>query len=122
MNNISEKLFLEGVDLFNRKSFYDAHESWESLWTEYNLDDALLIQGLIQLSVAYFHITNLNLKGSKNLFNKCIPKLEKYRENLRGIDINEIINTAELALDKINSIENTNDFDWALVPHIRINK
>ena len=122
MNNISEKLFLEGVDLFNRKLFYDAHESWENLWTEYNLDDALLIQGLIQLSVAYFHITNLNLKGSKNLFNKCIPKLEKYRENLRGIDINEIINTAELALDNINSIENTNDFDWALVPHIRINK
>ena len=122
MNNIREKLFLEGVDSFNRKSFYDAHESWESLWTEYNLDDALLIQGLIQLSVAYFHITNLNLKGSKNLFNKCIPKLENYRENLRGIDINEIINTAELALDKINSIENTNDFDWALVPHIRINK
>ena len=122
MNNISEKLFLEGVDLFNRKSFYDAHESWEHLWTEYNLDDALLIQGLIQLSVAYFHITNLNLKGSKNLFNKCIPKLEKYRENLRGIDINEIINTAELALDNINSIENTNDFDWALVPQIRINK
>lgn len=122
MNNISEKLFLEGVDLFNKKSFYDAHESWENLWTEYNLDDALLIQGLIQLSVAYFHITNLNLKGSKNLFNKCIPKLEKYRENLRGIDINEIIYTAELALDKINSIENTNDFDWALVPHIRINK
>ena len=122
MNSISEKLFLEGVDLFNRKSFYDADESWENLWTEYNLDDALLIQGLIQLSVAYFHITNLNLKGSKNLFNKCIPKLEKYRENLRGIDINEIINTAELALDKINSIENTNDFDWDLVPHIRINK
>ena len=122
MNNISEKLFLEGVDLFNRKSFYDAHESWENLWTEYNLDDALLIQGLIQLSVAYFHITNLNLKGSKNLFNKCIPKLEKYRENLRGIDINEIINTAELALDNINSIENTNDFNWALVPHIRISK
>ena len=122
MNNIREKLFLEGVDLFNRKSFYDAHESWESLWTEYNLDDALLIQGLIQLSVAYFHITNLNLKGSKNLFNKCIPKLEKYRENLRGIDINEIIYIAELALDKINSIENTNDFDWNLVPNIRISK
>ena len=122
MNNIREKLFLEGVDLFNRKSFYDAHESWESLWTEYNLDDALLIQGLIQLSVAYFHITNLNLKGSKNLFNKCIPKLEKYRENLRGIDINEIIYTAELALHKINSIENTNDFDWNLVPNIRISK
>tara|TARA_Y100001936_G_C16043357_1_gene653061 strand:+ start:588 stop:956 length:369 start_codon:yes stop_codon:yes gene_type:complete len=122
MNSASKKLFLEGVDLFNRKSFYDAHESWESLWTEYNLDDALLIQGLIQLSVAYFHITNLNLKGSKNLFNKCIPKLEKYRENLRGIDINEIIYTAELALHKINSIDNTNDFDWGLVPKIRISK
>ena len=122
MNSIKEKLFLDGVDHFNKKLFYEAHESWETLWTDYNLDDALLIQGLIQLSVAYFHITNLNLKGSKNLFNKCIPKLEKYQQNHRGIDIKEILKISQKALEKVILIQNTKDFDWELVPKIDITK
>ena len=122
MNSIKEKLFLDGVDHFNKKLFYEAHESWETLWTDYNLDDALLIQGLIQLSVAYFHITNLNLKGSKNLFNKCIPKLEKHLQNHRGIDIKEILKISQKALEKVILIQNTKDFDWELVPKIDITK
>ena len=65
-NNIKEKLFVDGIALFNEKKFYDAHEIWEELWSEDRLKDDLFIQGLIQLSVAFFHITNLNLKGSSN--------------------------------------------------------
>tara|TARA_B100000927_G_scaffold271649_1_gene248722 strand:- start:173 stop:547 length:375 start_codon:yes stop_codon:yes gene_type:complete len=122
-DNIKSKLFTDGINLFNDKKFYEAHESWEELWTEFNLDDALLIQGLIQLSVAYFHITNINLKGSKNLFNKSLPKLEKFKiKNNRNINIQEIIDTAEIALQKVISIENINDFDWNMVPKIKIDK
>ena len=120
---LKSKLFVDGIKLFNDKKFYEAHESWEELWTEFNLDDALLIQGLIQLSVAYFHITNINLKGSKNLFNKSLPKLEKFKiKNNRNINIQEIIDTAEIALQKVISIKNINDFDWNMVPKIKIDK
>tara|TARA_B100001287_G_scaffold55840_2_gene44313 strand:- start:1111 stop:1485 length:375 start_codon:yes stop_codon:yes gene_type:complete len=122
-DNLKSKLFTDGINLFNDKKFYEAHESWEELWTEFNLDDALLIQGLIQLSVAYFHITNINLKGSKNLFNKSLPKLEKFKiKNNRNINIQEIIDTAEIALQKVISIKNINDFDWNMVPKIKIDK
>ena len=122
-DNLKSKLFIDGINLFNDKKFYEAHESWEELWTEFNLDDALLIQGLIQLSVAYFHITNINLKGSKNLFNKSLPKLEKFKlKNNRNINVQEIIDIAEIALQKVILIKNVNDFDWNMVPKIRINK
>ena len=122
-DNLKSKLFIDGINLFNDKKFYEAHESWEELWTEFNLDDALLIQGLIQLSVAYFHITNINLKGSKNLFNKSLPKLEKFKlKNNRSINVQEIIDTAEIALQKVISIKNVNDFDWNMVPKIKIDK
>ena len=122
-DNLKSKLFIDGINLFNDKKFYEAHESWEELWTEFNLDDALLIQGLIQLSVAYFHITNINLKGSKNLFNKSLPKLEKFKlKNKRNINVQEIIDIAEIALQKVISIKNVNDFDWSMVPKIKIDK
>ena len=75
MNDLDSQkfLFMKGIDSFNNQKYYDAHEFWEKLWSEYPLKDALFIQGLIQASVAYFHITNLNLRGSKNLFNKSLP-------------------------------------------------
>tara|TARA_B100000427_G_scaffold223997_1_gene187696 strand:+ start:486 stop:860 length:375 start_codon:yes stop_codon:yes gene_type:complete len=120
MNDINkqELLFLKGIESFNNKKFYDAHELWEELWSEHALKDSLFIQGLIQLSVAFFHITNFNLIGSKNLFNKSLPKLEKFSSNHRNLNLSEIIESAKNCLDKVNSINKANDFDWDLTPKI----
>ena len=121
-SNIEEIIFLKGIDSFNGKSFYDAHESWELLWTEYALQDALFVQGLIQLSVAFFHITNLNLIGSKNLFNKCLPKLKKFPSNHRDLNLSDIIDSAEESLKMVSSIDKVSQFDWELAPRIVIKK
>ncbi|MBA93704.1 MAG: hypothetical protein CMG47_01395 [Candidatus Marinimicrobia bacterium] len=121
-SNIEEIIFLKGIDSFNDKSFYDAHESWELLWTEYALQDALFVQGLIQLSVAFFHITNLNLIGSKNLFNKCLPKLKKFPSNHRDLNLSDIIDSAEESLKMVSSIDKVSQFDWELAPEIVIKK
>ena len=121
-SNIEKIIFLKGIDSFNDKSFYDAHESWELLWTEYALQDALFVQGLIQLSVAFFHITNLNLIGSKNLFNKCLPKLKKFPSNHRDLNLSDIIDGAEESLKMVSSIDKVSQFDWELAPKIVIKK
>ena len=117
-NDIKDKLFIKGITLFNEKNFYDAHESWEELWSEYRLKDEIFIQGLIQLAVAFFHITNLNLKGSRNLFNKCLPKLKKFPANHRNINLLEIIDSAENSKKKVSSIKSADDFDWNLASKI----
>ena len=121
-SNIEETIFLKGINSFNDKSFYDAHESWELLWTEYALQDALFVQGLIQLSVAFFHITNLNLIGSKNLFNKCLPKLKKFPSNHRDLNLSDIIDSAEESLKMVSNIDKVSQFDWELAPRIVIKK
>ena len=41
-----ETLFQKGMDAFNKRKFYDAHEYWEELWLDYQLNDAMFIQGL----------------------------------------------------------------------------
>ena len=118
MQNKQQKLFQEGLKYFNNKNYYDAHEEWEELWINYKLKDALLIQGLIQLAVGYFHITNSNIKGSLSLLNKSIPKLEKYLINERGIDITYILKQVSLTIADLNSITNTNKFNWSLAPRL----
>ena len=117
-NKIEDRLFNDGIILFNDKKYYDAHESWEELWTEYQLEDDIFIQGLIQLSVAFFHITNLNLKGSRNLFKKCLPKLKFFPPNHRSLNLSEIIDYTENSYQKVNSIILPDQFNWKLAPKI----
>ena len=88
MNN-DEALFQKGIDAFNNRQFYDAHEFWEELWLEYKLEDADFIQGLIQLAVSYFHYFNGNLKGARSMAKKCLFKFEPYN-SIRGIDVQDL--------------------------------
>jgi len=78
-------LFQQGVEAFNNRYFYDAHEFWEELWLEYKLEDADFIQGLIQLAVSYFHYYNGNLKGARSMAKKSLLKF-KTDNSSRGID------------------------------------
>jgi len=121
-NNLSteQQLFLEGVNKFNNGKYYDAHEIWEELWSEYVLKDSLFIQGLIQVSVAYFHITNLNLRGSKSLFSKSLPKLKKFSSNHRNFNVKQFIIDIEKSKENVVSIEKSKDFNWKLAPKINI--
>ena len=61
-------LFQAGLKLFNDKNFYDAHEKWEDLWSDYYLKDRLFIQGLIQLSVSFVHLKNNNMNATIGYF------------------------------------------------------
>ena len=101
-------LFNKGIDAFNNREFYDAHEYWEELWLDCKLNDARFIQGLIQLAVSYFHFFNQNLNGARSMLKKCLIKIDSI-EVARGIDIMELksqIFNVQKYFDKIN---NTND-------------
>ena len=44
----------------------------------YKLVDASFIQGLIQLSVSYFHYFNGNIKGAKSMIKKCLIRFKTF--------------------------------------------
>lgn len=122
MINRKESLFINGIEAFNQNRFYDAHEYWEDLWSEYYFQDRLYIQGLIQMAVGYFHITNNNIKGAKGLFKKCLPKLKQFETNeTRGLNLKEIIESVENSLKCVNKINQINEFDWTLPIKIKRN-
>jgi len=111
-----KKLFIEAVESFNRKEYYDAHEYFEEMWIDHNLDDKLFIQALLQLSVAYFHISNYNKNGAIGLFKKSINKLDLYVDTPQYIaNINTVIKLAHKSYqDVIN--KDIDQFDWSLAP------
>ena len=119
-DKIKEELFLKGIKAFNTSNYYDAHEHWEDLWSDYRLPDAKFVQALIQLAVGYFHITNNNKNGALGLLNKCKPKFELYLPSCRGIDIQGILLLVDSSIAYLNQIDDMKEFNWTLVPKLEI--
>ena len=116
-DNEINTLFQAGLKLFNEKNFYDAHEKWEDLWSDYYLKDRLFIQGLIQLSVSFVHLKNNNMNGAKSLLNKCKQKFEGY-DIQRGIDVNKLLISIDKVQDNYDHIDSSEDINWNLVPRL----
>jgi len=104
--NKEAELFQQGIEAFNNRSFYDAHEFWEEIWLDCKVEDATFIQGLIQLSVSYFHYFNGNLKGARSMIRKCLMKFDQY-ESARGIDVQQLKTQIQDLQDLYNDIDNT---------------
>ena len=70
--------WLYGIDLFNARYFWEAHEAWEGLWAARQRDSepALLMQGLIQIAAALLKIHLRSPAGVFILSSEGIDKLE----------------------------------------------
>ena len=113
-----EELFNNGLREYELMDYFEAHEIWEELWSDYYLEDRKFIQALIQLSVSFVHIGNGNLIGAKNLLKKSKNKFLEFSGIHRGINIKKLIKQIErVALDYEN-LENTDNFEWDLVPKL----
>ena len=123
MNTKLRNLFVKGVQSFNQKEYYDAHEYFEEMWTDYKLDDKLFIQAILQLSVAYFHISNSNKNGAIGLFKKSISKLDRYLDTYQDIvNINSVIKSAHESYNNVIKNKNIDKFDWDLAPELEARK
>ena len=86
------RLFREGLDLFNRGAFYEAHEVWEDIWRSTTPEPRDLFQGLIQVAAALHQFQGLNrLDGPRRTFAKARRRLEPFTPVAFGLDIAELL-------------------------------
>jgi hypothetical protein len=81
-----QKFFVEGVEHFNSREFWHAHESWEELWLESQSELHQFLQGMIQLAAAYHHVRRGTFPGAVRLFDAAATKLASFPEIFCGID------------------------------------
>ena len=113
-----EKLFLNGLKHYHSRDFFEAHEVWEELWSEYYLEDRKFIQGLIQLAVSFVHLGNGNMNGAKSLLRKCTEKFESFFGIHRGINVQILLDNIEQVRRAYEVANVPDDFDWNLVPSL----
>jgi len=63
--------------------FWDAHESWETIWLEAESEVHLFLQGLIQLAAAYSPRQARHLSGRIAPFDAAFEKLDTFRALVR---------------------------------------
>lgn len=77
-NSLNRDEFKKGIDEFNRREFYECHETLEKVWQEYPDSDRELIQGIIQVSVGYYHLLRGNRNGALKLLSRGLARVRKF--------------------------------------------
>tara|TARA_B110000196_G_C20975222_1_gene580682 strand:- start:426 stop:797 length:372 start_codon:yes stop_codon:yes gene_type:complete len=113
-------LFEKGLNEYEKGDYFEAHEAWEDLWSDYNFRDRKFIQGLIQLSVSFVHLRNGNMIGARNLLKKCQDKFSEYNGIHREININELKFAIEAVSLTYENMKESSEFDWDLVPVLKV--
>lgn len=80
--------FIDGIDLFNRQAFWEAHEAWEEVWQECGEESRIFFQGIIQAAAAcHLILVKRRFGGAKNNIEKSLAKLELFPGRFLGIDV-----------------------------------
>jgi hypothetical protein len=70
--------FRRGVEQFNSRQFFEAHETWEEIWLASPEPDKTFLQGIIQIAAAFHHYSRGNTLGTCNLLVAGLRRLEPF--------------------------------------------
>lgn len=87
--------FLKGVDQFNRRLFYECHETLEEIWLEENGYEREFYQGIIQVAAGYFKWEQDVPVGALKLLRSGLVRLRRYAPSCLGLDIAAFIEGVE---------------------------
>lgn len=83
--------YLKGIEHFNRREFFDAHEVWEDVWNDEQGEAKEFVQGLIQFATALHHFEAQNFKGTKILYESGVDLLRPYGEYFWDLPVKKLI-------------------------------
>jgi predicted metal-dependent hydrolase len=92
---IKNDKFQRGLEHFNAREFFEAHEVWEEIWLVEAEPEKTFLQGLIQIAAAFHHYCRGNPQGAESLLASGIVKLARFPANHRGLDIADLRTTAK---------------------------
>jgi hypothetical protein len=83
-----------GVRQFNEGYFFECHDTLEELWSGLRGPGRDFFQGLIQVSVAFYHLGNGNRSGALSMLERAQRRFGGYPDRWYGFDL--AVHRAEL--------------------------
>jgi len=114
-NSEHQEKFRRGVEQFNSRHFFEAHETWEEIWLASPEPEKTFLQGIIQIAAAFHHYTRGNTKGARNLLEAGLRRLERFPDTYNELAL-EALRAA--ARNWADTLTRGNDLGPAQVPTI----
>jgi hypothetical protein len=112
----------QGIELFNRREFFEAHEVLEHAWNAETAPARELYRGLLQVAVAYLQIERGNYSGAVKMFLRMRQWLDPLPDDCRGVNVAQLraeALAARAALEELGP-ERMGEFDHALFKRVEI--
>jgi uncharacterized protein len=101
-----------GVELFNARKFWEAHEAWEGIWQRHPEDARFFVQALIQLAAAYHQLVRGVYRGFVIHLLRARERLALFPEVFLGIDAGALMATVCKSLEVTEDKKNLKDLDF----------
>jgi predicted metal-dependent hydrolase len=87
LSPFEREAFRKGVREFNAGLFFECHDTLEDLWSGIRGPSRDFFQGLIQVSVAFYHLTGGNAAGARSMLGRALRRFEGYPDRYFGFDL-----------------------------------
>ena len=101
MESEPHPLYVKGIAYFNEFEFYEAHDIWEELWSEYQGPSRAFYQGLIQVAVCLHHFNNGNTRGARKLYHSSRNYLADFLPTHMVLDLQRLFDEMEVCCREI---------------------
>ena len=97
--------FHKGIEEFNAGKFFECHDTLEEVWRGIRGPAREYFQGLIQISVGFYHLGNGNLRGAESQLERALANLEPYGARYLGVELADLRREVGQWLGRIRSGE-----------------
>ncbi|MEL6500805.1 MAG: DUF309 domain-containing protein [Cyanobacteria bacterium J06623_1] len=104
--------FERGIAEFNQQQFYACHDTLEAIWVDAPEADKRFYQGILQVAVGCYHLSNDNLRGAIILLGEAVRRLCDYQPDYQEVDVEQLLEQALALLQALQQLqpEQTQDF------------
>ncbi|MSQ24109.1 MAG: DUF309 domain-containing protein [Chloroflexi bacterium] len=89
----------QAIEDFNRGEYHACHDALETLWKRERRPIRQAYQGIIQLAVAFHHLTNGNRRGAELCLERAWGRLLPFEQGALGLDIRSLLAASQAAFE-----------------------
>jgi predicted metal-dependent hydrolase len=111
---------LQGIREFNRRDWFECHETVEDLWIGTVGEMRDFYQGIIQIAIALHHWRNGNFGGAVSLLKGGAGHLRRVADRCQWVDVAGLITDSDRMRTALEGLgkERMESLDPALIPRI----
>ncbi|MEL6440301.1 MAG: DUF309 domain-containing protein [Cyanobacteria bacterium J06621_8] len=96
--------FQQAIAEFNQQKFYACHDTLEEIWVHAPEPDKRFYQGILQVAVGCYHLSNSNLRGAIILLGEAVRRLCDYQPDYEQVDVEQLLEQAAALLQGLQQL------------------